>query len=313
MLRAGVVLMTHGVWDAMPGLISGARWVQLWHGTPIKSHGLRTPPMGTLPWERRPYDILLAPSERFAQRYRNMFNPPAERVLPIGAPRLDGLFRDDLVDENLVQEAELILRKGRIVLYLPTWRPWLHGKGIESVLRMARYDSGYVEKQLKELEAVLVLKPHPSMRVEDMEWTTGGSKRIVVLDDDIWFDMNPLLRRASILVTDYSSVFYDVLQLHTPCVFLAPDLNRFKEEGIVPATYEAEAPGPVVSTWSEALSWVRNLLEGEDPFRKRRMDLTYAVWAHVGPGHAARVAEELMRVLGMSHNSSTKTQKEDGS
>ena len=64
--------------------------------------------------------------------------------------------------------------------------------------------------------------------VQDIE---GKYKNINVIDNKS--DMYPLFRHSDVLITDYSSIFFDYLLLDRPIIHFAADLDsyRFRDRG----------------------------------------------------------------------------------
>ena len=109
------------------------------------------------------------------------------------------------------------------------------------------------------------------------------------------FEMEDLLATADVLVTDYSSVMFDFAVLERPMVFLVPDLEQYRDtlRGFY-FDFEAEAPGPLVTTTAELVAAVsdepglRGHLPAVRAFRER--------FCPLDDGAAAgRVVDELQR------------------
>ena len=64
-------------------------------------------------------------------------------------------------------------------------------------------------------------------------------------------DLNDLLYAADVLVTDYSSCFYDFLPQGKPVVFYAPDKRIYELVHGVHQTIDDAAPGHVCNTFEE--------------------------------------------------------------
>lgn len=93
-----------------------------------------------------------------------------------------------------------------------------------------------------------VFKFHPSER--GAGHVTGRHLHACSPDSDLY----PLMPHAQALITDYSSIYTDFLQLDRPVLFLIPDgdgyMQRDREVQFDPATM---MPGPVAAAWPELL------------------------------------------------------------
>ena len=80
-----------------------------------------------------------------------------------------------------------------------------------------------------------------------------------VIDVSDYSDISELMIISDILITDYSSVLFDYLNLKKPMIFFACDLEYYRdiERGFY-LDYN-ELPGPIVKTDEELLKAVDNI------------------------------------------------------
>ncbi|MDV2686885.1 CDP-glycerol glycerophosphotransferase family protein, partial [Alkalihalophilus lindianensis] len=73
-------------------------------------------------------------------------------------------------------------------------------------------------------------------------------------------DIRELYLISDLLITDYSSVFFDYANLKRPMIFFTYDLEEYKGEirGFY-FDFEKEAPGPLVSTTEEVIAAIKDL------------------------------------------------------
>ena len=109
-------------------------------------------------------------------------------------------------------------------------------------------------------------------------------------------DVYPLLARCDVLITDYSSVFFDFLHAGRPIVFFAYDLERYlRQDRSMYFGYERIAPGPICRSQADledALLACRNNADG-DPFARRRAELLEWAFAPVDGQRLDRIASYL--------------------
>ena len=93
-------------------------------------------------------------------------------------------------------------------------------------------------------------------------------------------DTNELLKRADILVSDYSSVTADFLLLDRPIIYYCFDLqNYLSEDRDVYWSYDSITPGPKVQDYDELQKTLVAALSGKDEYRKDRsrvLDMFYS-------------------------------------
>lgn len=213
-------------------LMAGARHVQLWHGISIKEIGLRNlvaPKNFSARFARivatcGPYTRMIGTAANQEDEWRRWFG--FERYAPIGYPRNDVLLREpdaaDLLgtDREILELARVRRRNGRrVVLYAPTFRDarrgsWLLDAGIDQLARALHQRGDLLIVNIHPVEAPLIPQLAPAL----------PTVKFVAPRTDIY----PLLREASMLVTDYSSVMFDYLLLDRPIVLFRPDDQDYR-------------------------------------------------------------------------------------
>lgn len=191
------------------------------------------------------YDVILAQSEYDKKIQQEEFDLPAEKVLLTGYPRNDKFCEDTKAVEEKVRDYYGIDKSKKIILYAPTYRDW--NNGVETV-------NIEVEKWRKELEQefVLLFRAHPTVVVDS------------AYGDDSFFinatsyeDLDELLIAADILVSDYSSMFFDYSILHRPMICWAYDYNRFSQCRDLQVNVVEELYGGEISE-DELISIIKN-------------------------------------------------------
>ena len=174
----------------------------------------------------------------------------SEFGFPEGVIQYTGLCRFD----NLIRGNQ----PSNEILVMPTWRGWQYPQGeqfyetafykhFQSMLENPRLLSLLEEKDLK-----LIFYPHIELQKE-LDKFKSPSDRVVLAG---WqnYDVQELLMRCSLLVTDYSSVFFDAGYMEKPVIYYQFDMEEFLkyhyQKGYF--SYEDHGFGPVVET-EEAL------------------------------------------------------------
>ncbi len=123
-------------------------------------------------------------------------------------------------------------RKERVILIMPTWRAWLDESSVEDFRNsdyFKRYQqllsSAYFERLLKEGNARAVFYIHPKLREYLSEFNTN-QERITLIPFGST-PLNQLIMQCSMLITDYSSVAWDVYYLGKPIIFYQFDYEMY--------------------------------------------------------------------------------------
>jgi CDP-glycerol glycerophosphotransferase len=111
--------------------------------------------------------------------------------------------------------------------------------------------------------------------------------RHLVHDVSSYPDIQELYLASDMLITDYSSVFFDYAVLRRPILFYAPDLELYRDtlRGFY-LDYDKDLPGPIVTTEAELFDAVREPDASQAPFLRDR-DSFLARFAPNDDGHAA--------------------------
>jgi CDP-glycerol glycerophosphotransferase (TagB/SpsB family) len=101
-----------------------------------------------------------------------------------------------------------------------------------------------------------------------------------IIDVSAESDIYPLLREVDILITDYSSIYFDYLLLDRPVIFYPYDLLSYvADDRNLLFDYEAMTPGPKAFDFESLLSTLSGILQDEkDEWkadRRRVLDLAF--------------------------------------
>lgn len=171
---------------------------------------------------RRGIDIVIASAEKEAKLITKA-NPSLKDNI-----RITGLCRyDQLIDS----------RKDKIILVMPTFRRQLRDisrlKNAEAVFAKTEYynnwnsllNSQRLNKILIQYDAKLIFYPHHEIQPL-LEAFNAESPRVIVASQ-AKYSVQQLLKDASVLITDYSSVFYDFAYMGKPVLFYQFDDEAF--------------------------------------------------------------------------------------
>lgn len=244
------------------------RFIYLNHGVPLKTMGFaKAYHDPTVASAARGMGAVICCSEVEADLWARAYDLPLEAMWITGTPRNDRLFQDGSKERSRLGTAP----GQQLILYAPTYREsgpladYLPVPGLEP---MALVD------QLDRYDAVLLVRPHY------YEWSAAnamveriGSPRIRLADESIVPDVNELLPGVDILITDYSSIYFDFLLLDRPMIFSCHDLDDYIRDRGLMMDYDPNTPGPKVRTAEEFLEQLKLTLRGLDPARALRAEL----------------------------------------
>ncbi len=234
-------------------------YIQTWHGTPLKTLGVDVVRTTNKRTSLRDYEMMnkldsykidyfISPSSYATEKFKSAFElKESTDMIEVGYPRNDKLINYDEEEINGIKE-KLGLGIGKVVLYAPTWREdsYTIANGYEDSIPIS------LEELSKELAGYKILYRSHYMSKSKQQFDN-------VIDVSNYDDINDLYLVSDILVTDYSSVFFDYVLLRKPIVFYMYDLEKYKNEtrGFY-FDVEKELPGPIVKSKSDLITEIRS-------------------------------------------------------
>lgn len=255
-------------------------YVQCWHGTPLKRLGydLQTSEnaIDSIADIRKKYDMdakkfdyILSPSKFASEKFSSAWNLKSsgmeDKVMEVGYPRNDFLLNHKPEDIRAIKENLGIPEEKKVILYAPTWRDNQHEAGVGFTYDL-NLDFERLREELGE-EYVILFRVHylvaSKFSFKDFE---GFIYNVSNYDD-----INHLYLIADLLITDYSSVFFDYGILKKPMLFYMYDLDDYKDS--IRGFYFGidKLPGRIITKESELPDAIRDSVENfvyDDKYRE---------------------------------------------
>ncbi|GAB3527360.1 CDP-glycerol glycerophosphotransferase family protein [Arthrobacter monumenti] len=279
----------------------GQTYINTWHGTPLKCMGYDVPGGG--PDTRNiirnfvAADFLLSANEFMTKqmyldgyKLKNIFQG---RIIEEGYPRIDYQFtpRKDAGEfRRRMQSSGVILDDRKVILYAPTWKGESFYRPLNDAIALKRVVE-QLESRIDTSKYRVLLKTH---QVVFQEMETIPELAGYLVPNEI--PTNMVLGATDVLITDYSSLFYDFLASGKPILFHLPDLDQYSAgRGLYLST--DELPGPLSNHVSVLADNVNALDEaGPAPFADEALSRRYECARQRFCGHedgqaAARVVD----------------------
>ena len=263
--------------------------VSTWHGTPLKRLGLDIGDIYTKnPKIKESYiknglewDYLISPNRYTSDILKSSFAYPRD-ILESGYPRNDILYN---ANEDRISEIRknLNLEDGKkTILYAPTWRDdEFYDSG--SIKFNLKLDLKMLEEALGDEYCVLV-RTHYFI-ADKLDLSEFGNFAIDVSRYD---DIAELYLISDILITDYSSVFFDYANLKRPILFYTYDLDKYEHQlrGFY-IDIRKDVPGPLLFTTQEVIDSIKNIGTLKEEY-KETYDEFYEKFCNIDDGNASR-------------------------
>lgn len=238
-------------------------YVQTWHGTPLKKlacdiEEVHMPSTNTEKYRRnfvreaKKWDYLISPNPYSTLIFWRAFQYEG-KMIETGYPRNDVLVKRPAPEtiKKIKKRCGIPLNK-KVILYAPTWRD-------DQYYARGRYkfelplDLHLMQEALGD-DYVILLRMHYLVAENfDLRPFQGFA-----FDLSDYEDIRDLYLISDILITDYSSVFFDYANLRRPMIFFTYDIDRYRDtlRGFY-FDFEHHAPGPLVKTTEEVIDEVR--------------------------------------------------------
>ncbi len=277
----------------------GSVFLETWHGTPLKklvfdledtSHATKRFKQQT-GQQARMWDYLVAANQFSSDTFRRCFQFN-QTMLETGYPRNDILHAGDKQEVAArVKEALSIPKDKKVILYAPTWRDDEYYTKVSYKFSL-KLDLQLLKERLGE-EYVILLRTH--YYIADALDLTGFSGFAYNLSD--YGDISELYLIADILITDYSSVFFDYANLRRPMLFYTYDLEKYRD--VLRGFYidiEEELPGPLLFSTEEVVRAIGNMEELKQQYHEK-YNKFYDKYCSWEDGHASqKVVQAVFRL-----------------
>ena len=216
---------------------------------------------------------------------------------PEGILELAGLCRYD----NLKKPEKPTHR----ILFMPTWRSNLR-TCTKSTFAQSEYFQAYnsflnsenLGKLLEEYDYELVFYPHFEVQ-RFLDCFETNNPRVIIADFE-HNDVQDLLINSDILITDYSSVFFDFAYMRKPTVYYHYNDEEFRanhyKEGYF--SYKRDGFGKVVETGDEVVENLRHILDNSLEPDKEYLDKINNFFAFNDADNCKRNFEAICKRLG---------------
>ena len=296
-------LLYSRVWVSNSGMDRGIGFikkntvhVETWHGTPLKrfcgeeEQGALGGKRIVLKTKLDSETIRCAQSEYDREIFQRVFHAAKQSILLSDLPRNDALLKYNGSDCSQVRKKLGISEKAKIILYIPTFREYMVdecvGKHIIFPFNIKKWE------KIFGMDYVFLLHAHYTV-----------SQGMVKHKSDFFKDvssypiLNDLYAISDLMISDYSSAFFDYSILERPIFCFAYDLDEYKKKRGLYVDLEEVLPCPIDREEDVLIQHILSLQKGEDEkmrtavaaFRKRFVP---------NAGHASeKIVEEIKKRL----------------
>jgi len=263
-LRAGAAFFTHHQnTEFLSFLFSrNTRLFQLWHGTPLKKIQLDIPEHQLnnasrtkkilafiFPWRRNSWDFVVSPSSFVSGFLGTAF--AGNKIVITGYPRNDKISIGEICSRP---------KNVNKIIYMPTFRGISSSResndAINQLLRHSGFNVEILDDFLKKRNSTLTLRLHPSNTL-DNKYIEEISKCAHIEISTSGEDIYDVISKYDVLITDYSSIFFDFMLSGKPIIHAGFDLNEYLlESRALYQSYDSVCLTPEIRSWADIMRFI---------------------------------------------------------
>ena len=202
-----------------------------------------------------PFDLVITSSEKEKELFYSHFKYEKSEIAVTGLSRFDYLYKRTFMDKP---------KKSKQILVMPTWREWISDKeDFTTTEYYMRYASLLGNHELREIlrenNVKLVFYPHYRMQ--------PYIDNFINMEDDVIHierlgekNVQDLLIESDAMITDFSSVSFDMTFMNKPVVFYHFDFKRFFKNGLLRKKHETFL-GEIVNDERDVIQSVSNIIQ----------------------------------------------------
>lgn len=283
-------------------------YINTWHGIPLKTLGYDLPDgnlaVANVLRNFLSTDYLISPNSFHTGIYLDTFKLQGlyeGTIIEEGQPRSDMIYHADRMEviNELKALGVSIDPDKKIIMYAPTWKGSDFGN--PELGLTAYFDFlDKVKSSIDTDEYQVFVKPHQQVYRFIKDDPQISSEFIPAT-----IDTNSLLSVVDILVSDYSSIYFDFLDTKRPVLFYIPDLEMYKNYRGVYFPLE-ELPGPTTKSLDDIVNWINDIDHVQEEYQEV-YDKNVA-WAC--PKDDGRVSEKVWEIV-LDHKEGYNVKKAD--
>jgi CDP-glycerol glycerophosphotransferase (TagB/SpsB family) len=179
------------------------------------------------------------------------------------------------------------------ITYLPTFRDSI-GYKID-LFSDFNFNLELWDKSLSKSSIKLNIKMHPLSKPTDELLTKFNVLENINFLDEI--DVAEILPKTDILITDYSSVYFDYLLRDKPIIFAPFDYDNYiTKDREFYYNYNEVTPGPKCKDWNEVLEWIEKFKKDPTIYADERQKVRDRFHKYQDGENCERVYNEIIKL-----------------
>lgn len=237
-------------------------YINTWHGIPLKTLGFDIPDgritgLNTIR-NFLSVDVFLSPNRFMTERFQHAFRLEGlyeGHIMESGMPRNDNLFhtkRQEIIGK-LQQAGVEIQPDKKLIMYAPTWKGDKYSAPDTSTELYFEL-MNVIETNVDTEQYQVLVKPHQIVYKHIVDKGEKLTNKFIPAS----IDTNELLSIVDILISDYSSIYFDFLASGRPILFYIPDLQEYKTQRGLYFGID-KLPGPIAENFEQLASMIADV------------------------------------------------------
>lgn len=197
------------------------------------------------------------------------------------------------------------------ILLMPTWRNYLVNPSykkekneFEKIFLKSEYyktyksllDSDKLKKILNKYKMNLVFYPHYEMQKYIKFFNNNNPNITIASKNDT--DIQDLLKESKVLITDYSSVYFDFAYMKKPEIFYQFDKKDFTEKQYkeYKKQHNNKEFGKVLKTEDEVIEELEKILKNGCKMEEKYIEMVEDTFAYIDNNNCKRIYEEIIKL-----------------
>ena len=278
--------------------------MQCWHGTPLKKLRCDITVTGSVLNTKEEVikrnnldvakiDYFISPSKYSTEKFTSAFNlknlNKENIIIEKGYPRNDKLINYTQNDINAIKEKLNIKTNKKIILYAPTFRDDEHKSGLGYTYKL-NIDFDKLKKELGK-DYIILFRAHYFI-ANSFDFNKYKDFVYNVSDYD---DINDLYLISDLLITDYSSVFFDYAILKRPILFYMYDYKNYKTKLRDFYLDLKELPGPIIEKQEDLVKDIKQIDKVFNKYKEYYQTFNKKFNPYEDGKSSIRVAKEIIK------------------
>ena len=247
-------------------------YINTWHGIPLKTLGFDIPDgritgLNTIR-NFLSVDVFLSPNRFMTDIFKNAFRLDGifeGGIMESGMPRNDNLFHTDKKEiiKKLRKYGVEVDDTKKIIMYAPTWKGEKYSNpdiSTESYFELI----DKLEQVVDTDRYQMLVKPHQIVYKHIVENGKVLTDKFIPAD----IDANEIMSIVDVLISDYSSIYFDFLASLRPVIFYIPDLEEYLENRGLYFGID-KLPGPIAKNLDELGKMCADIDTAVAPYKEK--------------------------------------------